>query len=130
MIARRVLLERLVRWAGILAPSMLLSQLILPLCALLFQCGCTAEGTQHCNIHRPASIHCPWCSHGDAGWMVPVGLLLAAIAATLHASAGWWSGRPLRWIGVAAVAVAGWSVLAGAATDWWTGYPRLLWWRF
>lgn len=130
MIARNVVRERLARGAGILLPPLILSQFLLPLCALLFQCGCTTQGTEHCNIHQPASMHCPWCSHGDAGWMVPVGILLAAIALTLYASRAWWSARLLRWIEVAAASVVGWSVAVGAATVWWTGYPRLLWWRF
>ncbi|HSE41259.1 MAG TPA: hypothetical protein VLH08_10895 [Acidobacteriota bacterium] len=42
----------------------LLSVFLLPLCGLVFQCGCThlwAGADSHCNIHVPGKPDCPWC---------------------------------------------------------------------
>jgi hypothetical protein len=39
--------------------------LFLPLCDLLFDCGCTwplLGGAAHCNVHRPHPPHCPLCA--------------------------------------------------------------------
>jgi hypothetical protein len=38
--------------------------LFLPLCDLIFDCGCTwplLGGATHCNMHQPAPPHCPLC---------------------------------------------------------------------
>ena len=56
---------------------------MLPVCNLLFDCGCTwplLGGLTHCNIHRPAPPHCPACANWGIG---------AAFAAVLTAS---WTG--------------------------------------
>ena len=42
----------------------LLSIFLLPLCGLIFQCGCTylwAGADSHCNIHVSGKPDCPWC---------------------------------------------------------------------
>jgi hypothetical protein len=42
----------------------LLSIFLLPMCGLIFQCGCSylwSGKDQLCNIHDPAPPHCPWC---------------------------------------------------------------------
>ena len=47
-----------------LAVFILLSIFLLPMCGLIFQCGCTylwAGRDLHCNIHDPAPPNCPWC---------------------------------------------------------------------
>lgn len=39
--------------------------LFLPLCDLLFDCGCTwafLGGAAHCNVHAPHPPHCPLCA--------------------------------------------------------------------
>lgn len=39
--------------------------LFLPLCDLLFDCGCTWPffgGARHCNVHQPQPPHCPLCA--------------------------------------------------------------------
>ncbi len=50
------------------------SLLMPPLCHWLFQCGCswlwTLAATQ-CNVHNSLPPHCPWCSHGNAGYYLP-----------------------------------------------------------
>ncbi len=46
-----------------------------PFCNLMFHCGCGLVSlTAHCNIHRPAPPHCPWCAQ-------PIWFLLAALLA-------------------------------------------------
>lgn len=47
--------------------------LILNLCASVFRCGCQswwAGAAQHCNIHLSGVKHCPWCSYGNAGFLI------------------------------------------------------------
>lgn len=47
-----------------IALFVLLSLFLLPLCGLIFQCGCTylwSGRDTHCNIHEPAPPNCPWC---------------------------------------------------------------------
>jgi hypothetical protein len=47
-----------------LALFILLSVFLLPMCGLIFQCGCSnlwSGRDLHCNIHDPAPPHCPWC---------------------------------------------------------------------
>jgi uncharacterized membrane protein len=47
-----------------LALFVLLSLFLLPICGLIFQCGCTylwSGRDIHCNIHAPAPPNCPWC---------------------------------------------------------------------
>lgn len=42
----------------------LISIFLLPLCGLIFQCGCThlwSGADSHCNIHDPGKPDCPWC---------------------------------------------------------------------
>jgi hypothetical protein len=47
-----------------LALFILLSIFLLPMCGMIFQCGCSYlwNGRDlHCNIHHPVPPHCPWC---------------------------------------------------------------------
>ena len=42
-------------------------------CNLIFRCGCKslwAGADAACNIHAQHGHHCPWCSHGTAGYAV------------------------------------------------------------
>ena len=50
------------------------SVLMPPVCDLLFKCGCSwlwTTAAAHCNVHNAAPPHCPWCSHGAAGYYLP-----------------------------------------------------------
>jgi hypothetical protein len=52
-----------------------------PFCHLMFRCGCGLVSlSAHCNIHRPAPPHCPWCA--QPAWFALAGLL-ALVGATL-----------------------------------------------
>lgn len=65
-------------YAGVFAVT---AALAINFCGLLFQCGCESAwgaAAAHCNIHNAKRPHCPWCTHGGAGFvagMVPVFLV-------------------------------------------------------
>lgn len=43
------------------------------LCNLIFRCGCRSlwnGADAACNIHAAHGHHCPWCSHGIAGYAI------------------------------------------------------------
>jgi len=66
------------------------------LCDWLFDCGCRslwAGADAMCNIHIAESRHCPFCSHGIAGYAG----VMAAVTAPQFAVSWWtaWS-RPTR----------------------------------
>ena len=65
---------------------------LLPMCNLLFSCGCTVAGAQHCNVHNTEAPRCPWCAHGNGVFTLAyaVALLGAAIgiASALKLSGG------------------------------------------
>jgi hypothetical protein len=60
-----------------------------PLCGFMFKCGCVwnwAGAANHCNIHNPLPPHCPWCAHGNLGFILPaVGLTLGQFVSGLLA---------------------------------------------
>ena len=103
----------------------------LPMCDLLFTCGCTwpwAGGIAECNIMTPGPPDCPWCSHGAViGYGIPVLMLIAGLTA---------NGLALRrrWPAIPALAAAafGWIVaglLLGAVMMIVDGYPTFLGFR-
>ncbi len=55
------------------------------LCNLIFRCGCAAPwagADRRCNVHHLLPPHCPWCSHGLAGFLwVPAVILVAEAVA-------------------------------------------------
>ncbi len=95
---------------------------IINLCAAVFRCGCQAwwaGAAEHCNIHRPGSRHCPWCSFGNAGFL----LALALILAPQFAVSVWpsdWSWRKRLLAALAVFPVIGCAV--GLAFGWFSGY--------
>jgi hypothetical protein len=74
----------------------LLSIFLLPLCNLIFQCGCSylwAGADSHCNIHVPGKPDCPWCIapfHNKTlsllAQMIPFILIFAAACASSYLS--------------------------------------------
>ena len=80
----------MLEWAAffVMAPSSTLKKFLLlgaiaivsasvlmpPVCDLLFKCGCSwlwTTAAAHCNVHNALPPHCPWCSHGAAGYYLP-----------------------------------------------------------
>lgn len=67
-----------VKWALFLSVFALTAATSINFCATLFGCGCQGflgAVADHCNIHNRVGPHCPWCTHGGAGFvvgMVPV----------------------------------------------------------
>ena len=56
------------------------SAFFINLCAFILGCGCRslwAGADAFCNVHVDASKHCPWCSHGVAGYALVMTLLCA-----------------------------------------------------
>src|SRR5260370_23399565 len=59
-------LRRAAAMVPLLLVLTLTATLHLPLCGVLFRCGCVipwAGGSDHCNIHATHGPHCPWCAH-------------------------------------------------------------------
>ena len=122
------------RWGGEIALTLLCSWawvrvFVLPLCGLLFRCGCTwlwAGGMDHCNIYEAMPPHCPWCSAPAwAAWIPFRGLIVfmavAAVVAGRHGAA-WWR-RPLAAVLTFLIVglLSGWLFAVAMA------YPTFLW---
>ena len=60
---------------------------LLHLCNLLFQCGCRSwwlGAERYCNIHQAGIPHCPWCSYGWWGFIVPFTTIVLAQAGVFY----------------------------------------------
>jgi len=62
-------------------------------CAWIFQCGCHslwAGAEAACNIHGMHGHHCPWCSHGQAGYaIVMIAMCAPQLAIAMLARWSW-----------------------------------------
>lgn len=97
---------------------------LLPICDLLFDCGCSwpwTGGVAHCNVFQHGVPHCPWCAYPRSADL--------SLAALLGAQGlGAWAVARRR-PGVLLPLVG--SLMAGTATAlvlrhvvaWWAGYP-------
>lgn len=64
--------------ATCLVAFLITSVLFINFCNLVYGCGCEslwAGAATHCNIHAKHGKHCPWCSHGEAGY----GMIFSAV---------------------------------------------------
>jgi hypothetical protein len=71
-----------------------------------------------CNIHAQQGHHCPWCSHGEAGYMVVMTLLCGPqLAFSLFSRWSW----PVRTVAAVAMfpAIGG---LVALGMGWWERY--------
>ncbi len=99
------------------------------LCDLLFQCGCRSwwnGAARFCNIHTPGVAHCPWCSYGWWGFILPSATILLAQAGILYAPSKL-SLRNRLIFSVVAFPVAG--AMVGFLFAVISGYPTFLWMR-
>ena len=91
-------------------------------CATLFQCGCQSfwgGAATHCNINHATGPHCPWCTHGGAGFvasMVPVFF----VQGWAVFRPGLWSWKTRLVIALASFPVVGGSL--GGIVGWMQGY--------
>jgi hypothetical protein len=102
----------------------LTSLFFIDLCNFIYRCGCTslwAGADAHCNIHHQAGTkHCPWCSHGYAGYA----LFFGAIVAPQIWTALRWKRGPLAAARLAVV-LALFPIAGGAVAliaGWYDGY--------
>lgn len=90
---------------------------ITPLCGYLFRCGCRQlwlGAADLCNIHNAAPPHCPFCSHGAAGfWLGAAGMILAAQWIVVAVTLRWTRSGALALLGAVAAFFA-----AGASVAW------------
>lgn len=56
---------------------------LLPVCNLIFTCGCTLTGPAHCNIHHLSGPRCPWCAHENGVFAAAYGLIVIGVAASI-----------------------------------------------
>lgn len=114
--------RRVVAASAVLGAATVFS--VLPLCDLLFACGCTwpwAGGLRHCNIHDASGPHCPWCVY-PASADLSLATLLVAQAAGAWAVAR--SRSSFAWLLAGGAAAGGAAaVLVRGAVAWWAGYP-------
>ncbi len=119
---KRPLLQFVAVFSAVLATTL---ATFLPTCNLLFSCGCTFSGSSHCNIHHAAGPMCPWCSHGNAPFLIGYAVTLLGAGVCILASLRFPSAR-CRLIVAFAAGIAGYAVtlsLAGLATALYFHYP-------
>lgn len=98
---------------------------LLPLCNLLFSCGCNFTGAFHCNIHHAAGPMCPWCSHGNSVFVLGYGVSLLGVTVCILAALKLCTAHG-RLVVAFASGVVGYVVglsLAGLATSLYFHYP-------
>ena len=107
----------------------IISVTILPLCHILFDCGCTVvDGLEHCNIQEATTPDCPWCSHGQAGFWVPFTAIVAGTVLSMYM--GMRFIKPVLWVGVLTgiIDYFFWALLIGWISAVYYDYPTLLGW--
>ena len=80
--------ERPLRWILFVVVAGLSLVFLVDLCDLIYDCGCRSlwhGAARPCNIHRPRTPDCPWCSTGTWGLVVPAGAIVAGQALVLLA---------------------------------------------
>jgi hypothetical protein len=106
-----------------LAAGTVTSVLFINLCGTLYQCGCQslwAGAAQHCNIHKPGSKHCPWCSYGETGYAVVYGSMLGSQAILGFRPRRWsWRRRLLASLGAFPAVGVVLAVVLGLASGYW-----------
>ena len=97
-----------------------------PFCDVMFDCGCQVlweEAGRFCNVHNEVGPHCPFCSTGAWGRVIPRGSVwltqVAVVLAPMNVS---WKSRVLLGL----MAFVGMAMLIGTAFLVATGYPTFL----
>lgn len=91
-------------------------------CNFVFSCGCQSmwlAGSDHCNIHHRTGPHCPWCTHGGAGFVISfVPVFFTQGWVVFRQGGGGWKSRLLIALGAFPVIAGG----VGALVGWVQGY--------
>lgn len=72
-------------------------------CSWMFECGCRslwAGAASACNVHAAHGRHCPWCSHGLAGYAIVMTALCAPQLAVSLLTRWHWTVRALVAVGL------------------------------
>ncbi len=90
-------------------------------CNLIFQCGCRslwAGADVACNIHAASGHHCPWCSHGVAGYAIEM-ILMCAPQLAISLARWTWLTRTLAAVAAFPVAGSGIALMFGWIDSYW-----------
>jgi hypothetical protein len=99
------------------------SALFLNFCAWIFGCGCRAlwaGADAACNIHATHGKHCPWCSHGYAGYAIIMTLICAPQLAVSMYTRGSWALRTAICVALFPAAGAATALLYGWLDKYWS----------
>lgn len=106
-----------VRWLSGLAVVAIGAFAFLPICDLIFDCGCTWPGfgdSAHCDIHTAGPPDCPWCDHPRQGYAAFAFSAVSGLITAVFAL------RRFRWPAAIAIGSAGFFVavlMAGVLTQ-------------
>jgi hypothetical protein len=98
---------------------------LLPMCNLMFSCGCTFLGAAHCNIHHATGPMCPWCAHRNAPFLIGYGVTLTGAAGSILAALKRraWSGGLVLAVAAGVAGYVGTLSVCGLATALYFHYP-------
>ena len=103
------------------------SVFFLNFCNWIFGCGCRAlwaGADALCNIHAQHGRHCPWCSHGYAGYAIEMTLItgpqLAVALATSNSPRWGWLQRTAVCVALFPAAGAATALLLGWIDKYWS----------
>jgi hypothetical protein len=92
-------------------------------CNLIFGCGCRAlwaGADAACNIHAMHGRHCPWCSHGYAGYAIVMTLITGPQLAIALLTRWSWLQRTAACLALFPLAGGAVAVLFGWLDKYWS----------
>jgi hypothetical protein len=110
------------RWLLAVAGAAVTSLLFLDFCNLMYACGCRswwAGADAMCNIHDPATRHCPWCSIGLSGALAVWVAIVGAQSLFAVCTGGGWVLRSLLTFGTFPVVGGAIAIAIGVAQGYW-----------
>ena|SRR5581483_212500 len=121
MPVREPRLGALLRYSPFAISFCVTSVFFINFCNLIYRCGCRslwAGADIACNIHVEHGHHCPWCSHGNAGYAIEMGLI--CVPQLLVSMTGWsWKVRTLAALAMFPVAGLGVALMFGWIDSYW-----------
>ena len=95
---------------------------LIDFCNAVYACGCQsfwAASGAHCNIHNATGKHCPFCTHGGAGFVFAGLLIFGAQAWIAFRAPGW---TPWQRLAGALAAYPAMGGIGAAIAGWLQGY--------